>query len=212
MPRASEITSFLGDPATPTLQAVSLTLAAIDEVHTLPRSAILFVRECRTRRTNGTYQSTRSESLISISKLAAEPEFTFAHEFCHLLDDRILNPRIGVLSSNYDSDLLPLLSTCIASPEVRTVNRVLSKYHASISKSDGYYIAEALRPEELLSRVYAQWLAIRCGHPVLLAQLARRIANKHILAGISCIFQWEQESFKPIMEAVDQLFILKGLL
>jgi hypothetical protein len=212
MMRASEMIHIAGDPNSPVLRAAIVTGAAIDAVHRFPRSTRLVVRESRARRTTGVFISTRTSAEIVMSRKCSDPHFAFAHEFGHFIDDRIIQPYIGIFASGYDEDFQPLFEAWNASPEVIHLQRLLRRNRPALPIASRRVLAEMLWPEELFARAYAQWLAYKTGHHGLLEELARRLANPGIICGIRCRFEWEPESFKTIMQSVDRLFKKKGIL
>lgn len=70
------------------------------------------------------------------------------------------------------------------------------------------------RVEERFARAYSQYIAVRSGHPELLAALRheRAVRPGDVAAGspFGEVRQWSDESFEPVARAFDALFAQKG--
>ena len=80
----------------------------------------------------------------------------------------------------------------------------------ALSPADWHFLNYLIRPEELLARSYAQFLAVRSDRDMLRAELHRHQIRHEIVGGMSISLQWDSKSFEPIMDALDSMLHAMG--
>jgi hypothetical protein len=128
-------------------------------------------------------------------------EFTFAHELGHYLDLQGMRSKTGWFGSeakDFSPSMTKLFDLLLDSPEIRALKASKRSNHRN-------YL---LRRREIWARAYAQYVATRTGDPGLLAGLE----DWRTMRGINGFAQWTDDSFEPIMKAIDELFLELGWL
>jgi hypothetical protein len=158
---------------------------------------------------NGVYRAWKSGEADSMGVRSRMGDvFTFAHEIGHFLDHQALGQK-GQFASQTDSALQAWRDAVRESANIKEMLEARAKGEKDFNYS--YY----LQTLEIWARAYSQWLiekilARELGSPELREKLKRerdaRMAFKH-QAG-----QWDEEDFKPIAAAIDELFRKKGWL
>lgn len=75
-------------------------------------------------------------------------------------------------------------------------------------KTQDLYISEyLLLPEEQWARSYSQYIAIKTKNAVLLSQIKECLDSKDETVRYE---QWQYDEFLPILNAIDNLFVLLG--
>lgn len=167
-------------------------LGLISEVHRVPsgRTKILvFIDDIR--QANGQIyegasgvmvpdKKTGKPSYIGISKDSPTPELTMAHEFGHYLDT-----EFGMLKADRKgrrpAHVQPVLDAIDDS----------AAYQSSFIRKSPHKRTQ----NEAFARAYAQYIALRSGSEVMMAQIKSRQAD-----------HWTPEDFEPIAKAFDAMF------
>ena len=88
---------------------------------------------------------------------------------------------------------------------VKSLQKLLATYGRHESAAAVNEMRYQLSPRELWAHTYAQWIAIRAGNVAITEQLIQARRAGGAFAGRWCTFQWEDNDFNPIMDAVDRL-------
>lgn len=206
--QAAERVDFGPGAKTTHRPAIEEQLRHIDKVHgtpdAMPRVEVRVAG--MGRGTLGSYQATGTlagirENIIRLSRAHLDPiPEAQAHEYGHFLDlhnfgrGPDMSKVIGKqYASAYEPELAGWRDAVKASPE----------YEALASSVDPGYLRSW---RELFARAYEQYIADRAGVPELAAKHRRHAA----LPGYAGVY-WSEESFKPIAEALDAFFELRGM-
>ncbi|MER5769561.1 phage minor capsid protein [Streptomyces sp. NPDC001985] len=224
--------------------AASRVLAAIGRVHRVPdwmRSVPLREVPPRERETEqGVYQGLYRGSRLELNPDGFYLHITAAHEIGHFMDHallgRLFNPDgRGLATSTQTTDgfLAGWWRAVSRSRLTRSFGMLKRAFkHGSpmvdYRRADGTvwsltmdhphvdYLATAT---EMFGRAYAQWIAVRSGDPVLLAELLRARDEAlgrevvHARGGVRGYpGYWSDRDFVPIAEALDDVFRQLGLL
>lgn len=191
------------------------TLAAIDSVHGDGQLHPIPIQWGKSKKNNGEYHSRgRTPVKIRLSKLGDTPELTLAHEIGHFIDQQGIGSGAWGTS---DSKLSALFSdwqrAVQASAAHAEWNRLLAgpsrlQVGQATVKLDKKWLRYILSDKELFARSYAQWIATRSGDSVLLRQLASRQPAASVLH----YDHWSDADFRPIAEAMAELFNRLGWL
>jgi len=196
-------------------------LAAVDAVHAdggLPRIPIR--RLALSRKLHGHFRHRLGGPPLDIGvhPAARYPALTAVHEIGHFLDYSGLGEAGGF--GSVAGDLLgPWRAAVRESAAVQRLGQLWrftrSRAQETPAAGDGVryaveqrYVEYLLQNEELWARSYAQFIAVRSGHPVLREQLGRlrqRPARRLYYGG-----QWDDADFLPIMAEIEAAFRQKG--
>lgn len=199
-------------------KAVEFALEKIDSVHSDGSLPIIPVTQNSGRSRLGYYSfSYGGRSVeISISRYGEHPELTLAHEAGHFLDHAGIGQGVfasersellsGWREAVKNSQAYQLLRDMLADPRKFAAEFPLAGGVYSVTP-DVRHLAYLADTKELFARSYAQYIAVRSGDPILLAQLNKERSDK-----IYGARQWSDEDFAPIAAAFDQLFRSLGWL
>jgi hypothetical protein len=156
----------------------------------------------------GVYYSDRYGVPLRIELGAAGPypELTLVHEIGHFLDQMALGEP-----HQWATAVLPdaMEGWRRAVRESRAVMEIREEYRTlALTQVERQIILERLRPRELWSRSYAQYIAVRSGHPTLLEQLGK--ARSLRMPNTEMALQWEDDDFASITAGIDEFFRGKG--
>jgi len=207
-------------------------LDAIDSVHgdgELPDLPIVTQKRTRSGQMGGFEVSRSGEKYtgairIVINSAGENMEFYFAHEVGHFLDFQAIE-GLGFASRNIRSEDSLMAEWAKAVTNSKAAQTLLSKYkdpenfrvEISVggggggiprryqSTPDKNHLRYLLGTDELWARSYAQYIAESSGSSILLEQLERERQDK-----VYGERQWETDDFKPIREAIDNLFSSLG--
>lgn len=198
-------------------------LAAVDAVHTdgrLPRIPIR--RLALSRKMHGHFRHRLGGPPLDIGVHPAAPHaaLTAVHEIGHFLDYSGLGGA-GEFGSVAADLLGPWRAAVRSSEAVQRLGQLwrFTQGRAQETPAGGggvnyaveqRYIEYLLQNEELWARSYAQFVAVRSGHPVLREQLdrLRRRPERHLYYG----GHWDDDDFQPIMAEIEAAFRQKGWL
>jgi hypothetical protein len=153
---------------------------------------------------------------IEIKKSAPSPELTFAHEMGHYLDFQALGAKGSFETEVSNSSAKALINKLNETARIKEIQKTLKD---GILVKDGkqYPISAAIKkhllymlePKEMFARSYAQFIAVKSGNKKMMKQLAaRQLLDK----GMNIGYQWEDEDFKEIIAAFEELFLKQGWL
>lgn len=177
------------------------SLNVILSVHRLPpMQPIKISRNVRMDR-RGEYDPDSRVLSVDVKTDKIDPEFVFVHEVGHLLDEELLGIRSAILSQT--------------SIRHKLARQVLTEIKASqryryLEKSKDPFRSYLLLEHELWARAYAQFIAKRSGHPVLLSNIRYHLSrndNDFFFAQ-----HWDDEDFSAIESAIENLLNSEGLL
>ncbi|HVX83568.1 MAG TPA: hypothetical protein VH253_02005 [Phycisphaerae bacterium] len=200
---------------TPLRDVLNEAVRVVDGIHSFPFTHRFPLVVSAIRKDQGLYHyRTRPSSAekIEISRHAIFPQLTLVHEVGHFLDHLALNPIKREFATDHDPAFEPLLHLWAESPEVRAAATLLANFGKTQTKASRAALRYYLTPRELWARSYMQWVVTRSSQPDLTRQLHLLHASGWAFAGRRCTFQWDANSFKPIMNAVDKLMESAGLL
>lgn len=204
-------------------KGVDHTLEAIGKVHEIPSNLTKVPVKVTgyLGGANGMYwfrhPSGRSE--INVSKYAAWPASTLAHEYGHFLDHHLFGngkPRLdgaGTLrnlnKANKNAEATELRGLMNAIYRSDAAKKLVAKHNERAR--DGLntdFARYMLMPPELFARAYAQWIGTKT---------SPQIRNEVAMYGADCQrhgyhAQWTDEDFKPIHAEFDRLFAGRNLL
>jgi hypothetical protein len=212
-PLGPKVSDSLDTSAVPAAMrsSVERALAAIDRLHGLGGRTLdtIPLTANKSRTYGGMFRSIKDGRAVDIriSRLADTPDFTLAHEVGHWLDHSALGSRSGrfaSLSGSSPRPDVPEIAEWYDAIHNTRAYRELHKMPAAYSRTRTYM----LKTEELWARSYSQWVAVRSGDDVLLAQLAShrvRPASGHYIAQ-----QWDDDDFEPLLGIFDRLFATAG--
>lgn len=193
------------------------TAHVIDTVHgdgPLPK---IQVRTSIDKSTLGAYSTGPMGVRIRVSRYGNHPELTMAHETGHFIDDRGIGTP-GVFASASDALLQEWRDAVDASDSVNELKALMTKKSVPALLTNGAtvmrmidhdHVEYLLSRHELFARSYAQYVANRSGHAVLLGQLEGILndtSNPYRLR------QWSNHDFDAIARAIDNLMVKLGWL
>ena len=178
-------------------EVANTALAAIDSVHDVAVLPKVKLKTEATFKFDGAYS--KDSSLIALSSYAVQPELTLAHEIGHLIDAQAIG-TIDVFAS-IDNPLLAEWRDAVANSAATTA---LHDLRGIIANDDLDYF---LKPSEQWARSYAQYIAKKTNHALLVKQLNERLKHPDIAYSYS---QWQDDDFMPIMISIDNLFLQLG--
>jgi hypothetical protein len=182
--------------------ALERALRAVDFVHddgTLPSIAV--TANPKLKSTLARYQLQKVRAIgIEINPGAPGTAFNMLEEIAHFIDHQALGTDGWGFASKNDASLGRLRTALLKSAPVRK----LLKLAKGAKNSVGRRLREAAEIREIFARAYSQYIATKCGDPVLLAGL-----DSDRNSGFGDILHWNDAEFRGIMEAFDQLFAEK---
>ena len=198
LPKGVKISSKL-DPVN-NAQLVAEATDLIDQVHGDGKMPMAIVRENNENPgALGYFKISRKQKIeIGVKAESSWPLLTLLHEAGHFLNHKGL-PGSGPTSDNHPA-MQAWRKAVANSPEVK--NLVLN-FDETTNSEFKKYLHYLLNPDELFARSYAQYIAVKTQHPVAINQLNRRRSTTHFQ-------QWSDDSFEPIMQAIDELFVQQG--
>lgn len=194
------------------------TLAIIDSVHTdgMLTEIPFYVRELEGM--DGVFRSVeitkrKADSYdMSLNPNSSTPLMTLTHEVGHWLHNDVLGTSVDYWD-NVDEGLKEVIRAAEESREVKElrkyfieVGRVKDNTRGAEHKKWKEYhkhLDYLLKQKEIWARVYAQYITVRSGNPVMRKELES-------IRAFSTPYQWSDESFEPIAEKIDILFREKG--
>lgn len=169
--------------------------AVIDDLHGDGQLLPLSLSGKTDSRYAGFLETWPTGGVLNVNPSGHWPRLTATHELGHALDFYAFGT--------------PALSAAEASAEFASWRQIVGKSDAiaileklPLPKKNRDYL---LSHREIWARSYAQWVAVRSGDPVLIADLERRLA-------MTTGQQWAQKDFEPVAEAIDQIFERRGWL
>ena len=172
---------------------VAETMAAIDKVHTVTGLSPLPVQmpnatELQKGETGKLkiQKGSGEVKYIMVDPAGSTPQYTMAHEYGHYIQH-------VTLTKHDTSQIYNAIS------KTATYKAIVNK----ATGADNDYFTYLSQGSEAFARAYAQYVAIKSGDPVLLAQLQKAQFSSLGLA-------WQTSEFLPIMEEFDKIFIAKG--
>ena len=152
---------------------------------------------------NGVYLSrTMNGDAVGINlsrKNTTHPDLTLAHEIGHFIDHQAFGEK-GVFSS-IKSDIFAEWRDAVDNSNATKV------INESKTSKKSYYLSK----HEQWARSYAQYIATKSNQELLVSQLDNIRFNDRY-PDYYRNSQWENEDFKPIMNAIDNLFLKMGWL
>lgn len=199
------------------------TLAIIDSVHTDGKlTEIPFSMENLGDGTHGMFRSafvTKRESKsydIRLNPNGDTPFMTLTHEIGHWLHNDALGTSTGYWD-NVDEGLKEVVRLAQESREIQEINHHFMLAGLKKKQTRGKerknweeyhdHLEYLLRKREIWARVYAQYITLRSGSPIMRDELERSLQRQK--EGYPPT-QWADESFAPIAEKIDILFRGKG--
>jgi len=144
---------------------------------------------------------------VDLHPKADHPGFTFVHEVGHFLDNRCLHVIYKGWASEIDPDFETIIKCWLNSRHVKRLTHLQNKYRLrAITGYERKYLESLTMRRELWACTYAQWVATKTDNPQLKTELNRLIPPTGHIAGEPYSIQWEENDFKDIMCAVDDLF------
>jgi len=198
-------------------------LAAVDAVHAdgrLPRIPIRRLALSRKRHGHFRHRLGGPPLDIGVHPAARHAALTAVHEIGHFLDYSGLG-EAGEFGSVADDLLGPWRAAVRSSAAVQRLGQLwrFTQGKARETQASGgadvvkyaveqRYIEYLLQNEELWARSYAQFIAVKSGHPALREQLDRLRARpeRRLYHGA----QWDDEDFLPIQAEIEAAFRQKG--
>ena len=174
---------------------------------------------------NGMYwfkhPSGRSE--INVSKYAAWPASTLAHEYGHFLDHHLFGtgkPRLDGCGTLRNINKQGTQNNVTEAKELRGLMNAIYRSDAAkrLVKSHDDRVVDGrstdfakylLMPPELFARAYAQWIGTKAS-PQIRQEVAMYGEHCRQYGGYHA--QWTDEDFKPIHAEFDRLFAHRNLL
>lgn len=217
LPGSTPVSAAISLPKSAGSDSLKVALAAIDRVHgdgVLPTLPVL-ITSAKSREGAYTYNPlTGKPGKIMVSRTADNLAYTFVHEIGHFLDQQALGR--GKFASDSSSEVVPGMNKwydAVKNSEAYKGLKALS-YRTGIDvvgpdgkrqwyKLDSRYIRYLCLPSEAFARSYSQYVAMKSGDPELLAGLEEDRKDK---GALHYSVQWQDEDFKPIADALDELF------
>lgn len=198
-------------------------LAAVEAVHadgSLPRIPIRWLALSRPLRGHFRHRLGGPPLDIGVHPAAPDAALTAVHEIGHFLDYSGLG-EAGEFGSVADDPLGPWRAAVRQSAAAQRLGQLwrFTQGRAQGTPSAGdvvkyaveqRYIEYLLQNEELWARSYAQFIAVKSGHPALREQLDRRRQRpeRRLYYG----GQWDDDDFLPIQAEIEAAFRKKGWL
>ena len=181
-------------------------LAAIDKVHgdgPLPKIPVQWTRGERTVASYN-YMIGGKAKHITVSTKGRRPALDFVHEVGHFLDHKGLPSVPGRFATGTgDPDTVRMMAGWKNAVENSKAAQELKALYGAAG-TDFQYVRYLAGYDEMWARSYAQYVATKSGDEVLLGQLNHyRKVEEY---GPTYPIQWSDEDFRPIMEAMDELF------
>jgi hypothetical protein len=138
---------------------------------------------------------------IDLSRSGPYPRLSLTHEIGHLIDHAL--GHFGVYSSSQPAP--PLAQVMQASSRTSAIQ----DFRAFVASNDRRnplvrQIVYWLDPIEQWARAYAQYVAVRSGPPIMLAEL--QLARDMQVQAINKNVQWERNDFEPVAAAIETMF------
>jgi hypothetical protein len=173
-------------------------LDAINSVHSdgvLPKINIL---SSRAKSYNGLYNygGNGESKNITISNLCNRPELTIIHEIGHFIDHKGMSLGGKNFLTESSTPLLNNWKSAVLNTD--SIKKILSFRKSK----DRKYLLDV---SEVWARSYAQYIATKSNDYLLLSQVSNVLNNKKY-AEIYRFSQWEDDDFKPVIDAIDELF------
>jgi hypothetical protein len=188
-------------------------LEAIDQIHgdgQLPQIPIV---RTASRSYAGAYAS-RGDRPVNIQLSSAYPrdrKLTLIHEIGHFLDHMGVTP--GSFVSVDDPRFQKWRNAVENTSAIQRLRQIRSGPRIIESGGPVYvpmeYIDYLLRTKEVWARSYTQYIITRSSDPALLRELESSITTR---SSFPLPMHWEAEDFKPIAQAIDELFAELGWL
>lgn len=142
---------------------------------------------------------------IAIRPNGPTPGLTLLHEIGHYLE------VFGIHDGTWDADrfrqsavMKEWIAVVEKSEAFRKLTTIDNGYRILKKQKERRHTQYLLKTEEIWARAYAQYVATKSGDAVLLNQLAE--SRKRLSYSTYLHRQWEDDDFKPILEAMDRLF------
>jgi hypothetical protein len=145
-------------------------------------------------------------SAILINAQARDRGFALLHEVGHFLDFAGLGTPGEYTSGSGDADMASWRQATERSDAVRQLASLVDELEVTQPTEERrrHRRRVLLDPEELWARSYAQYVTRRSGNPALVAALDRlRTPNPGV---VYYPMQWSEADFRPIDEAIEELF------
>lgn len=149
---------------------------------------------------------------INVSKWAATPAATAAHEYGHFLDHHLFGDGRptwnGLGTHNRKSkELAPLMESLYRSKAIREVVQKHTEHEKNKDHQGQDVTRYLLDPAEIFARGYAQYIGVRGSKQIHTEiQDCRAAWQSHGYSG-----QWEDKDFEPIAREFDRLFANRRL-
>lgn len=194
-------------------RSASITLEAIDSVHSDGPLPVIEIVSSRSRKFNGAYIPAEQFAQIKIAE-SPTPSLTIAHEIGHFIDHRgirstSLFPKRGDRVNDFHlitgvgtEEFAPFVR---AARESRAFQSIVNETRLTTASIN--YLAS---PHEVWARAYAQFIAVRSNNPTLLAELES--TRSQITRGRSAAVQWDDDDFAPIDSEIERIFRTRGWL
>jgi hypothetical protein len=198
--RKSPVSAALAIAASnPNAPALRATLSVIDCVHDDGGLTPINVVATSGVREVGGFDWSRQTGRalrIKISSRGPHPELTLLHEVGHWLDRELLKAlperrQLGVALG--ESALAKVLR------QMARTGRTRDGGPRDLLQSDRSLLKEMAEPDEVLARLYSQWIAHRSGHSRLVAQVER---ENRLHWGVKFFSQSEFRAIVPQFEAL----------
>ena len=140
---------------------------------------------------------------IAVNPDGTHPELTLLHEIGHYLEwQSIPKDRHGPRDFASDPKFAAWLEAVY---ETATVQRLLRLLEQQEAGGQAFHdIGYSLRPNELWTRAYSQYIVHAAGLPVLFQQIAAE--NKVVTGNIRYEPYWEWEEFSSVQSAINIIF------
>lgn len=175
-------------------ESTDRALSLIDKIHGDGDLTTIPIKRSASRRNGGAFYYRAFPNPepveIKISTSSSHPTLTTLHEIGHFIDHDGLGMKGSKESRRPGSEMLSVLEAAAGS---KSIQHMAASMPFSMRR---YYLS----PEEIWARAYSQYIIEKSGDPVAVAEL------RAVTDGT----QWDQEDFRPIAEAIDELFINQG--
>lgn len=163
------------------------------------------------------YRSLTGKALkIEVKKSSPAPEMTFAHELGHYLDYQAIGLKGQFETEFLNGNTKKLIEKLNDSSRIKSIRTALidgvikkGKDETPLSIGMANHLKYLLEPKEMFARAYAQFIAVKSGNKRMMNQLKSRQKKD---SDMNIGYQWEDEDFKEILKAFEELFIYKGWL
>jgi hypothetical protein len=138
---------------------------------------------------------------IELSRSGPYPRLSLTHEIGHLID-HTLGGYMIYSSSQPASPLSEVVQAVSQSAAIQDFRDFAERNdrHSPLVRQIVYW----LDPIEQWARAYAQYVATRSGHPIMLAEL--QLARDMQAQAINKNVQWERSDFEPVAAAIEAAF------